>query len=400
MTRLKPLVSVTFTRCTEENKKYLIEYKPVGADNSITREYILNPYIYEPLMKFIPENLAPNVITLSGFLCILVSAIVTFIFCPTFSEPIPRWLFLLNAVLLFSYQTLDNMDGKQARKTQTSSGLGELFDHGVDSLATTVAAIAWLCVCGQGATLTTFIINIISILPFFFATWEEYYIGGLFLGKINGPIEGVLGFVFVQILGAIFGYEFFHYPIIFGMPFWLLFSLLTFSASCYTSIMNIVTVSNRMKENKLKQQKGIEDETTKSPNFETSILRSFTTLIPFFILLITYYTIIVIDKETVARYPYIFLICEGVGFGYLASNLTLAYLLKKSTASFSWVLVPPLFYLINLIAQGPIPSSICLFICLIFTISLHANYVLSVCDDICNVLDINVLSIKKKNKQQ
>jgi len=64
----------------------------------------------------------------------MTSAILSFIYCPTFSEPIPRWVFLLNGILLFAYQTLDNMDGKQARNTKSSSPLGELFDHGVDAL--------------------------------------------------------------------------------------------------------------------------------------------------------------------------------------------------------------------------------------------------------------------------
>lgn len=31
------------------------------------------------------------------------------------------------------YQTLDNVDGKQARRTGTSSGLGELFEYAEDS---------------------------------------------------------------------------------------------------------------------------------------------------------------------------------------------------------------------------------------------------------------------------
>ncbi|CAF4381810.1 unnamed protein product, partial [Rotaria magnacalcarata] len=30
---------------------------------------------------------------------------------------------------------VDGMDGKQARRTKSSSALGELFDHGVDSWA-------------------------------------------------------------------------------------------------------------------------------------------------------------------------------------------------------------------------------------------------------------------------
>jgi len=34
------------------------------------------------------------------------------------------------------YQSLDAIDGKQARRTGTSNPLGELFDHGCDSIST------------------------------------------------------------------------------------------------------------------------------------------------------------------------------------------------------------------------------------------------------------------------
>jgi len=36
---------------------------------------------------------------------------------------------------LFIYQTLDAIDGKQARRIHCSSALGELFDHGCDALS-------------------------------------------------------------------------------------------------------------------------------------------------------------------------------------------------------------------------------------------------------------------------
>ncbi len=38
------------------------------------------------------------------------------------------------AIVTFIYMTLDNCDGKQARKTGNSSALGLLFDHGLDCL--------------------------------------------------------------------------------------------------------------------------------------------------------------------------------------------------------------------------------------------------------------------------
>ena len=42
----------------------------------------------------------------------------------------------MNALGLFIYQSLDAIDGKQARRTSTSTPLGELLDHGCDSLST------------------------------------------------------------------------------------------------------------------------------------------------------------------------------------------------------------------------------------------------------------------------
>ena len=45
------------------------------------------------------------------------------------------WIPLALAITMFMYQTLDAIDGKQARRTGSSNALGELFDHGCDSLS-------------------------------------------------------------------------------------------------------------------------------------------------------------------------------------------------------------------------------------------------------------------------
>ncbi len=50
-------------------------------------------------------------------------------------------VFLSFALGIFLYQTLDNTDGKQAVRTNSCSALGELFDHGSDSLFPTVRKI-------------------------------------------------------------------------------------------------------------------------------------------------------------------------------------------------------------------------------------------------------------------
>ncbi len=48
----------------------------------------------------------------------------------------PSWAFIMSALGLFMYQSLDAIDGKQARRTNSSSALGELFDHGCDAVST------------------------------------------------------------------------------------------------------------------------------------------------------------------------------------------------------------------------------------------------------------------------
>lgn len=51
------------------------------------------------------------------------------------------WPFAGAALGLFIYQSLDAIDGKQARRTNSSSSLGELFDHGCDSVSMGMAVI-------------------------------------------------------------------------------------------------------------------------------------------------------------------------------------------------------------------------------------------------------------------
>jgi ethanolaminephosphotransferase len=44
-------------------------------------------------------------------------------------------VFLLSAVSVVVYVHLDCLDGRQARRTKSSSPLGQLFDHGCDALS-------------------------------------------------------------------------------------------------------------------------------------------------------------------------------------------------------------------------------------------------------------------------
>lgn len=99
------------------------------------------------------------------------------------------WLCL---VLYFAWIVLDNMDGKQARRLNCSSPLGLLFDHQVDALNVWMTTTLIATSMSFGDSPMTIFMWIVASIPFFFATWEEYYMGAMDFPCINGPNEGCM----------------------------------------------------------------------------------------------------------------------------------------------------------------------------------------------------------------
>uniref|UniRef100_A0ACD6ALN9 Uncharacterized protein n=2 Tax=Avena sativa TaxID=4498 RepID=A0ACD6ALN9_AVESA len=132
----------------------------------------------------------PNMITLTGFMFLLTSALLSYIYSPRLDTAPPRWVHLAHGLLLFLYQTFDAVDGKQARRTSSSSPLGELFDHGCDALACAFEALALgsTLMCGR----LTLCYWVVAAVPFYLATWEHFFTNTLILPIINGPTEGLM----------------------------------------------------------------------------------------------------------------------------------------------------------------------------------------------------------------
>ncbi len=92
----------------------------------------------------------------------------------------PQWSYLLFVVGLFIYQSLDAVDGKQARRTQSATPLGELFDHGCDALSALMMGIA----CGSAASLGDFPIFypfacFVVLSLFYCSHWQAFVCGKL-----------------------------------------------------------------------------------------------------------------------------------------------------------------------------------------------------------------------------
>ena len=87
----------------------------------------------------------------------------------------------------------------QARRTKSSNALGMIFDHGCDAINAGVGATNLLVCLGLVSNYKEvwdpfLVLSALAtpFVPFYVATWEEYYVGQLVLPIINGPSEGVL----------------------------------------------------------------------------------------------------------------------------------------------------------------------------------------------------------------
>lgn len=117
------------------------------------------------------------------------------------------------AIALFLYQTLDAVDGKQARRTNSSSPLGQLFDHGAalclrrrgtawltgphagcDALNMGFIVLATACSLDLGATWLSLLFFHLIAGPFLTGQWEEYHTGTMRTGNsVFGVTEGQFG---------------------------------------------------------------------------------------------------------------------------------------------------------------------------------------------------------------
>lgn len=174
-------------------------YKYNGQDDSIFVKWFLRSF-WDWALQFVPIWIAPNVITLLGFLFQIFSFILSLIFSDKLSEPLPWWVCIINGIFLFLYQTLDNLDGRQARRTHSSSVLGQFFDHGCDAITAALELFKLVATLNFGNTYRTFYLILLLGVGFFLATWQEYVVKKFYLGYINGPDEGLVVLAIIHIL--------------------------------------------------------------------------------------------------------------------------------------------------------------------------------------------------------
>ncbi|KAL6061321.1 Cholinephosphotransferase 1 [Balamuthia mandrillaris] len=197
---------------SEQGLDNLKHYKYSGEDKSILANLFLKKHWDWCCRTLFPIWMAPNMITLTGFFFLLGNCLTILYFCPNVNGTCPPWVYFYAALGVYLYQIFDNVDGRQARRTGTSSPLGELFDHGCDSLFVVMASI--LLSNGGGMTgWEAFFIFCAIALPFIMAHWEEFYTGKLILGMVGNPTEGQLVMTSFLIMTGLYGQSLWSGPV-------------------------------------------------------------------------------------------------------------------------------------------------------------------------------------------
>ncbi|KAJ3155953.1 hypothetical protein HDU89_005516 [Geranomyces variabilis] len=381
---------------SDEGLRNLRLYKYSSIDKSPISYYILRPY-WEFCTTLFPMWLAPNLITLLGFFFVLANVAIALIYTPDLETAGPSWIYFSFAIGIWLYSTFDNVDGKQARRTGSSSPLGELFDHGVDSLNCAFGALVQAAGLGMGLGWYTVLLVSMTIIVFFFSTWENYHTGSLYLGYINGPTEGLIIACVMLCVSGVYGPDVWWQQISDALPSignltpagWTLMDLFLGGMLAMMAFTQVPISIYRVYE------------TCKEKN--KSVSEAMSQIGPFVVFMMSIYLWLgspashILDTHLVA-----FVIATGLVFGRIATAIILAHVTHMPYPTYWKLLTPVLFgtVITNLpviFQSGPILSAtgeaIYLYLFLVYAVASYLHWAVSVIDRFCTHLGISCLTI-------
>ncbi|KAI8055282.1 CDP-alcohol phosphatidyltransferase-domain-containing protein [Syncephalis plumigaleata] len=373
------------------------------VDKSLVSKYILQPY-WTRLVELFPLWMAPNLITLLGFGCVVINMLLVLAYDRDLSGQCPNWVYYSAALGVWIYQSFDAIDGKQARRTGTSGPLGELFDHGCDALNTSVGAIIVSEALQLRQSWWTVLSVFTALTNFYLSTWEEYHTGTLYLSYISGPVEGVIVLICCLFITGYAG------PSIWLQPYKQLLGLehilpdtlvpnmqfnhLTIAVTFFLVLYNIFSSAANVIHAKHKTK--------------AQLVGALSGLLPFAALSLVAYSWLNTSPELLTHHLVAFILYIGATFGLMVGRIILAHVVKSPFPYFHVTYVPLLFGAINALLprfniQPVIPFShetAYLYASLALVGATYVHFCMTIIRDICNYLDIYCLTIKRKTNKK
>ncbi len=169
-----------------------------SVDRSVLCAWLMER-VWRPALRWVPFSTHANTLTLAGNL----SALGAFTLVLAIKGGAPDGLLLVVALMLLVYVSLDNMDGAQARRTGSSSPLGEFFDHWGDGLNLGTTVLGFGLMAGLPAGLTWGCLGAAAV-AYFATMWEQRRTGCMHLGVV-GVLEGLLALCGLYLVMAVCG---------------------------------------------------------------------------------------------------------------------------------------------------------------------------------------------------
>ena len=194
-----------------ENMK---NFKYKSTDDSILYQKCMSPCLNK-VVNYIPRNIAPNLITLISLCFNILASIISYNDGEfDFSHKLKSSTCMIIGLFQLLYQLLDNIDGKQARRTGNSTPFGMLMDHGCDVFTNIFTAynLSKLLIVGND-DFFSFSVFLGLLLGFYMMTYEEYKLGEMHFPPINGTDEGNFFIFLLGVILAIIGQDSMEYII-------------------------------------------------------------------------------------------------------------------------------------------------------------------------------------------
>ncbi|XP_057379785.1 cholinephosphotransferase 1-like isoform X1 [Daphnia carinata] len=362
--------------------KRLKEHKYSCTSSSVL-EPLLQPW-WNWVVQCLPLWLAPNLITITGLILNILTSLVLVYYNPDGKQESPRWAALLCAVGIFVYQTLDAIDGKQARRTNSSSPLGELFDHGCDSLSTVFVALAACVTVGLGThPWWMFFQCFTGFTLFYCAHWQTYVSGTLRFGKID-VTEAQYGIIGLHLLTFIFGGNMWQQNLpMLGFGWNIIVVVSVFLAQSYTFFTEYLGCI-------LSGGSGKNGSTIAG----TSVLSP---AIPLGLVIVPAYIIACKSEEHIfEEHPSLYIIAFGLVIAKVTNRLVVAHMTRSEMDYLDPVLIGPALLFLNQYFNNFIQEYYVLWLCLIWAAIDLYHYCHRVCLEICEELNIELFRISAR----
>ncbi|XP_074108341.1 choline/ethanolaminephosphotransferase 1 bbc isoform X1 [Cotesia typhae] len=363
--------------------KRLSEHKYSCTSASLLDSY-LQPW-WDWLVSKVPLWLAPNLITIVGLVINIATTLILVYYSPDAKAEPPRWACFLCALGLFIYQSLDSIDGKQARRTGSSSPLGELFDHGCDSVSTVFVALS-ACIAVQLGHYPNwmFFQCFCAMTLFYCAHWQSYVSGSLKFGKID-VTEAQFTIISIHLTSAIFGPEIWmtEIPYLNGLQLkYLIGGVTTICAlSSFNSMFTVIFTGGVGKNG--------------STVAGTSVLSP---IIPFSLVVVPAYIIYRKSADQVYQnHPALYILSFGMVAAKVTNRLVVAHMTKNEMEYLDTALIGPCMLFLNQYFNFYFDEYYVLWLCFIWVAFDFLKYSSQVCLEICNHLKIMLFRIPYSN---